>query len=139
MGSIDVRFSGDIYHKNYPQIIASDRALAKLIGARFAWQSSTLAAGTVVARVTATGFYVPYNDGGSGGAEIAVGVTLDDINYDASATGSGASGEGTQAGRVCVGGASLYYSKLTGIDAAALVDMKARVVVDISGTSLLEF
>lgn len=137
MGNVDIRFSGEIFHKNYPQIIASNRALAKLIGARFAYQSSSIAAGTVVARDTTSGFYVPYDGNGSGGEEIAVGVTLDDVNYDASA--SGASGEGTQAGRVCVGGASLYYDKLTGIDAGALTDMHARVVVDISGTNLLEF
>lgn len=139
MGSIDPRFSGNIFHKNYPQIIASDRALAKIIGARMAYQSDSLAAGTVVARVTATGYYVPYDDAVTGGPNVAVGVLLDDVNFDSAATGSGPSGAGTQIARVCVGGATLYYDKLTGIDANGLTDIHGRVVVDAAGTNLLEF
>lgn len=136
MGSIDPRFNGSIFHKNYPQIIASDRALAKIIGARMAWKSTSVAAGTLVGRVTSTGFYVPYDDAVTGGADTAVGVLLDDVDFEAA---SGASGIGSNAARVCVGGASLYYDKLTGLDANGLTDMKARKVTDITGTNLLVF
>lgn len=143
MGSIDIRFSGDVFQKNFPQIIASDRALAKLIPARFAWDAayaaSGILAGTVVARVTSTGYYTKYNNAVSGGPDVAVGVTLEDILFDQSATGSAPSGIGTQIGRVCVGGATLYADKLTGMDANALTDLHGREITDAGGTELLVF
>jgi hypothetical protein len=139
MGQIDPRFSGNIFHKNYPQIIASDRALAKIIGARMAWQDDDVPAGTVVARRASDGYYVPYDDAVTGGPNVAVGVLLDDVVFPASATGSGPSGAGTEITRVCIGGASLYYDKLVGIDAAGLVDLHGREVVDAAGTNLLVF
>lgn len=143
MGSVDIRFSGNVFSKNYPQIIASDRGLAKIIAGRFAWDSawgaSGIPAGQVVARRASDGYYVKYDDAVTGGPNVAVGVTLDPITFDASATASGPSGVGTQAGRVCIGGATLYYDRLTGVDANALTDLHARQVVDAGGTNLLVF
>ncbi len=135
MGSIDARFSGSIYRKNWNQVIATDRHLAKIAGVRVAWQSSQVIAGTVLGRVTATGFYKPYNDSNSDGSQTAVGVTLDDIDFEAA---SGASGIGTQAARLCYGGV-VYKDNLTGLDSAAETDLKAREIVDASGTTLLSF
>jgi len=138
MNLLDPRFSGDIYHKNFPNIIASDRALAKIIGARLQYSDTAYVAGQVVGRVTATGYYDRYDDSATGGQQVAVGVLLDEVDNSA-ATGSGSGGYGTGSGRVCVGGCSLYYDKLTGLDANALTDMKARRVYDEFGTSLLVF
>lgn len=45
---------------------------------------AALASGTVVAKITATGKYVPYNNAGSAGAEIAAGILY---NYLPVATG----------------------------------------------------
>lgn len=136
MSFLDPRFSGSIYRKNFPNIIASDRALAKIVAVRMAYSSTAYVAGQVIARVTATGFYSRYDDAVTGGYNTAVGVLLDEVDLTA-ATGSGAGGYGTGSGRMIVGGAQLYYDKLTGIDANGLTDLKARVVVDEFGTNLL--
>jgi len=138
MGSFDASFKGSIFHKNFKQVIATDRHLMKIMGARMGWVDGGVEAGTVVARKTSTGFYVPYVDGQSDGIGTAVGVVLEEVDFGA-ATGDGASGQGTTTARVCIGGGTLYTDALVGMDAAGLVDLKARVVIDASGTSLTMF
>lgn len=78
-----------------------------------------LAKGTVVAVESTGKLVVAYNDGGSGGAEIARGIL--DLDVDASAANC--------AGNMLIKGV-VAEDQLTGFDAAAAVDMKGRVVFD---------
>lgn len=80
-----------------------------------------IAAGTLLARETATKKYVKYNDAGSGGAEVAKGVlrqSVDTTNSD-------------YLGNIVISGI-LKYDKLTGVDANANTDLKARVDTDMN-------
>ncbi|MGE3175915.1 MAG: head decoration protein [Vicinamibacterales bacterium] len=88
--------------------------------------TTTLKAGMVLGRLTATGKYVPYDNAGSDGSEAAYGVLLDEV---ANATGAPVDVEAT----VINWGAEVRYSSLEWasglVDAdkdAAAVDLLAR-------------
>lgn len=132
MGDMTPHFNGAIFRQDHPQILACQRHLATIIPTMFTQSGSgMLEAGTVVARNSVSGFYEEYDNGASSGLDTAVGVTLDDLDFPA-ATG------GTKALRVCVGG-RVYKDKLTGLDANAETDLKARTVVDGMGNEILIF
>lgn len=136
MNMLDARFKGEIFRQDYPQIIAMDRHLAKLIPARFQYSAAVLQAGQAVGRRTADGYFYPYMQSATGGEGTGVGVLLDYLDFTG-ATGSGANGYGTRMGRVCVGGAPLFNANLVGATGNFLSDVKGRVVTDATGTALL--
>lgn len=85
-------------------------------GRTFKAGNGVIEAGTVVARETATKKYVPYNDAGAGGAEVAKGVlrmAIDTTDED-------------KLGDVVFGGI-LKNSKMIGLDAAAVTDLNGRI------------
>lgn len=133
MASIDSRFNGQIFRKDHPIIIAQDRQLASIIGARLAYNASGYSAGVVVARNTTSGLYEKYDNGASSGLNTAAGVLLEGHPADdfESATGS-------TTARVCVGGV-LYKNLLSGLDSAAEVDLGAKTIIGADGVSLLKF
>lgn len=128
----DAGFKPEIFRKNNPIIIAANRMSAKIIGVRLKYDALGYLAGTVLARKTATGLYEKYNDGGSGGTEVAKGILLDESPAEDQSAASGAVVRMLYAGTV-------FKAALTGYDAAALVDFKGREVVDGKGTELLSF
>lgn len=90
--------------------------------ARFTQKGVTLAAGqgillagTVIARKTSDKKYYVYNNAGSGGLEVAVGVLRRSVNT----TGA------DKQGNIVVSGI-LKNSLLSGADSAAIVDLNAR-------------
>lgn len=46
------------------------------------WPDGYIPSGVVLARLTATGLYVPYNTAGAGGAEVAAGLLFVAVPYD---------------------------------------------------------
>lgn len=76
-----------------------------------------LAIGTLVARDTVTGKYVAYNNGGSYGADVAMGVLADKV-------------DATSSDKLVAMYVRAYFvvGKLVGYDAAALVDLNGRRV-----------
>lgn len=82
------------------------------------------AVGHVMAIKTATGKYVPYNQGGSGGEEVAVGFLRIAVTTEA-----GADADHDQACEVVIGGAvkNALVQAASNWNAGVLTDLKARV------------
>jgi len=83
-----------------------------------------LAAGTVIAKITASGLYAEYDDTKSDGRETAVGILLEDID-DA---------KGDQPYLIAIGG-TFYKANLTGLDANAITDLGAKTISVSDSTS----
>jgi hypothetical protein len=87
--------------------------------------SLTLAKGTVVGQITATGLWKAYANGSADGSEVAKGVLQYDLTTDAS--GNHTLGGGNQAETQL--SAPVYFSgcfrttELTGLDAAGVTDL----------------
>lgn len=140
MSYVNPSFNGSIFNKNWKQVIAMNRALASIVGVRLAWQDGGYEAGTLLARRetgSQEGLYCAYNDSGASGAEVAKGVLLEEIDFGA-ATGNGPDLSGTRPASMLIGGIA-YYDALVGLDAAAIVDLKGRVIEDGFGSKVLTF
>lgn len=90
--------------------------------------AQTLLAGTVLAKVTATGKYVPYDNVGADGTEVAAGILFDNVivpaTGDIRATATVRDAEVNAAELVY--DASLSGGTLTTAQAAAATDLDAR-------------
>lgn len=133
MSSIDSRFAGEIFRKDQPIIIAQDRQLASIIGARLAYNASGYDAGTVVARNTVSGLFEKYNNAGASGLDTAAGVLFEEHQVE-----DFESATGTTTARVIVAGV-VFKSKLVGLDSAAETDLAARTIIGADSVSLLKF
>lgn len=83
-----------------------------------------LRAGTVMGKITASGKYVPYNDAGTDGEEDAVGILTQDISVNDMfvVDTAGVKTKKEKAATLFTKG-SMFEAKLTGVDAAAKVDL----------------
>lgn len=136
MSSIDVKFSGEIFRKDFPLVIASNRASAILRPVRLRYNSGGYLAGTVISRNTTDGFYDKYVDGAASGLGTANAILfeahpVEDFDSTASTGSTIATG--------IFGGCVVYQDNLTGYDAAAGVDLNAKAFIDASGVNLLRF
>lgn len=129
ISSLDASVNNSIFRKDHPMILACLRHLAWIGPARMVFQVGGYAAGTVIGKVTSSGFFAAYNDSNSDGTQTAVGILFDDCTP--------ASGD-TEVTRAILGG-KVYQAKLTGLDAAAIVDLKARSVTASDGAQILSF
>jgi hypothetical protein len=90
--------------------------------------SAVLVKGTIMAKVTATGLYVPYSDAGEAGAAgtgVAVGVLTDDTPL--AAVGTTDANDLRLPAVIYIHG-DFIESTLTGLDAAAKADLKSRSI-----------
>lgn len=133
MASLDAKFSGEIFRKDHPQIIAQNRQLASILPVRLAYTGDDILAGTVLARNTTSGYYEPYDNGGSSGTDTAACILL-----ETHAAIEFASSGDTQLGKGLFGG-EVFKDKLTGLDANAITDLGAKTIVDATGVNVLKF
>jgi hypothetical protein len=136
MGRVDLTFNGSIFRKDFPVIIATNRASAIMLALRVRYQADGYIAGTVMARNTTDGWFQAYDDGGSSGINTARCVLFESLaveDFDAET----ALGSTTAVG--IFGGCLLYKDKLVGLDANAETDLGAKTIIDASGTTLLKF
>jgi head decoration protein D len=97
--------------------------------------SQTLTQGTVLGRATATNLWAPYNNAGAGGLETARAILQYDVVVDAQGGhffGGQASNEHLGIGQpsaLAYFRGDFYTADLTGLDAAALTDLGARVLL----------
>ena len=136
MANLDVKFSGDIFRKDYPMVIATNRASAVLLPVRLTYSAAGYDAGTLLARNTVTGQFQAYVDGAASGLGTAACVLFESIKAT-DFSPQAATGSTTAVG--IFGGCTVYKSKLTGYDAAALVDLGGKLIIDASGVELLKF
>ena len=136
MSSIDVKFSGSIFKKNFPIILACSPALALLLPVRLVYNSSGYSAGQVLARNTVSQLFQPYVDGTSSGVGTAACVLFEDHpvqDFDGTSTATSTTiARGIFAGVV-------FYDKLIGIDANGITDLGGRQIVDSTGVTTLKF
>lgn len=129
----DPRFSGQIFRKSHPMIIAQNRLLASILPVQLAYASGGYSAGTVLARNTTSGQYAAYDGVGASGLDSAACVLFEDVDVsEFSAT------SGTVGARGIFGG-EVFYDKLIGLDAGAISDLNARTIIDARGVSVLKF
>lgn len=134
MASLDPVFNPSIFRKDYPMILAQNRQLASIEPVRLQFDAAGYEAGRVVARNTVDGLYYKYNNAGASGLDTAAGVLFEDHPIEDFDTTTG----GTTAAR-CIFGGEVYQSLCVGLDAPAIVDLKARTIIDATGVSVLKF
>jgi len=131
--NLDAKVNTSIFRKDHPIILATNRHLATLLPVRLAYDAAGYVAGEVVGRITADGNYASYIDGNSDGTQVAVGILFESVEAELFPSTSG-----TALARMIAGG-EVFESKLTGLDAAAKVDLKARSIIDASGVTIMKF
>lgn len=130
---MDAKVNQEIFRKNHPIIIASNRHLASILPVRLAYNADGYVAGQVLARNTTSGLHAKYDDGASSGLNTAVGVLFEDVPVEKFASSSD-----TVLARGIFGG-ELFEAKLTGLDANAKTDLKSRSITDARGVVTLKF
>lgn len=136
MASLDVKYNSEVFRKDHPMVIATNRQSAVLLPVRVKWKSGGYQAGSVLARNTSNGVYESYVDGTGSGVGTAACVLFEALaegDFDAQS----AAGSTTAVG--IFGGCTVYVDKLVGLDAAAKVDLGAREIVDATGVATLKF
>lgn len=131
MGNITPDYKPSIFRQDYPQVLACNRQFATLLPVSAAYRSGGYRWGQVMGRNSTSGLYEAYNDSASSGLNTAACVLLNSIDFG-SATG------GNQMAVGCFGG-EVYTAQLSGLDAAAIVDLGGRVIVDATGVSIFKF
>jgi hypothetical protein len=136
MGSIDAGFKPEVFRKDFPQIIATNRWTAKLLGVRLAYDSDGYIAGQVLARNNVSGLFQKYDDGGASGLDEAMCVLYEShpVN-DFSPQEVG----GTTVGVGIFGGCTLYEDKLIDLDEDAKTSLAGKTIIDASGVELFSF
>ncbi len=134
--NLDAKVKGEIFRKDHPIILATNRHLATLLPVRLVYDAGGYEAGRVVARLTSgpnTGLYGKYNNSGGSGLDTAAAILFAEVDAAdfPSATGSAVA-------RGIFGG-EVFKDKLVGLDTAAETDLGARTIIDASGTQILKF
>lgn len=133
MANTDAKFSGEIFRKNHPQILAQNRHLASIMPVRLAYDAAGYKAGQVLAQNSVSKEYAKYVDGAASGLGTAASILFEEhpVSDFESATGS-VLAKGIMGGEV-------FEDKLTGLDAAAKTDLGARTIEDATGIKVLKF
>jgi hypothetical protein len=127
--NLDANINNSLTRKDYPQIIAKNRHLASLTGARLKGVAADYAAGTVLAKNSVDSLFYAYDNNASSGLNTAVGVLMETITDN---------GEATLVGRMLVSG-ELLKDNLTGLDSGAITDLGARSYTGSDGVNILKF
>lgn len=130
--NIDAKVNNEIKRNDFAIIIALNRHLADLQPVRLKNVGAAYQAGLVLGRITASGLYAAYNDSNSDGTQVAAAVLMEDVALEDQTASGNPVARGIFAGYV-------FQDKLTGLDAAAKVDLGARTIIDASGVNILKF
>lgn len=136
MASVGAGFNGNVFRKDFPIIIATNRSSAVLLPVRLRYNANGYAAGTVLARNTTDGLFEAYNDGASSGLNTASAILFEPHPVE-DFDGDGATGSVLAVG--IFGGCTVYEDKLVGFDTAARTDLLAKTIVDATGVKTLKF
>lgn len=126
---LDATFNGQIFRKDHPMILASNRHLATIYGVRLKNDTNGYLAGQVLAFNTVSSEYEKYSE--ASGSYDAKCILFDAID-------AGTASTGTFLARGIFGG-EVFYDKLTDIDSGAITDLGARVIQGSDGVDVLKF
>lgn len=130
--ALDFFTSTEVFRKDNPMILANNRQQAAITPIRVAYSATKIAAGTLLARNSVSGYYQAYSDIGASGIDTAVGILFHDIEVE------DFNGLTSTAAQMITKG-NVYEAKLTGLDANAKTDLKSRSVIDGFGNTILMF
>lgn len=136
MAAIGANFNGNIFHKDFPMVIATNRSSAVLLPVRLAYNSDGYPAGQVLGRNTTSGLYVKYTGSGASGIDVARAVLFDAHaveDFDSTAATGSTMGVGI------FGGCTVFVDKLTGLDSDAIDDLNGVSITDATGVAVLKF
>lgn len=121
-------FDGDVNDYTGREILAGDHPKPKKRGITLKGGQGILLAGTVLAQKSSDKLYYVYNNGGSGGLEVATGVLAYTVDTGASAA--------VNFGANQYKGGCFKTTLLSGMDSAALVDLNGTTAADFGQTTL---
>lgn len=134
MSSADAVVNNEIFRQDQTALIAMKRETAVMMPGRMLYDAAGYPAGQVVARYTSgvnSGLFGKYNDAGASGLQTAYGILAEPLADAAS---------GSNVAKSILVSGYVFQSKLTGLDAAAIVDLGGRSIYDVSiGASILKF
>lgn len=130
-GNITPNFNQSIFRTDHPIILACQAHLARLVPIWIDFVSGGILAGTVMGQNSDDNNYGVYNHSASSGLNTAVGILLDNADWE------GATG-GAILGTLIIGG-EVYDSKLTGLDSYAITALGGRVVTDARNQAIFTF
>jgi hypothetical protein len=136
MSGIDLSFNSEIFRKDNPLVLATNRASAVLLPVRLRYDSDGYVAGQTLGRNTSDGWFQKYESGGSSGIDTAACILLKSAatgDFD----GTGSTGSTTAVG--IFGGCAVYKDNLIDWDSDAKTDLNGREITDASGTTLVYF
>lgn len=133
--NFDANFNPEAFRANFPIVIACNRHHATILPVRMRFLGAGLEYpfGQTIARNTVDGLYDKYVSGGASGTGTAAAFLL----YGSDFASVGATG-GSQAMAAIFGG-EVYSTALKDFGNSAPTDLKARTVVDATGTSIVIF
>lgn len=130
MAGLDASTSGEIFRRDFKPIIAQNRHLASIIGARVQYDSLGYSAGQVMARNSTSGLYTKYSNGGASGTGTAVGVLFADVKDMAT--------NQPDIGQIIVSG-QLLEANIVGLDSTVRTNLGSRSVINGNGTTIFIF
>jgi hypothetical protein len=131
--NLDAKVDTEIFRKDHPIILASNRHLATIYGVRLAYDASGYKAGTVLGRNSVDGTYAAYSNSASSGLDTAASILFEDVPAELFPATTG-----TAVARGIMGG-EVFKAKLTGLDASAITDLGARTIIGADGVEVLKF
>lgn len=138
MPNLDADFNAEVIRRDDANIIAAHRQSALFLGVRLAYDADGYKPGQVLGKNSTSGLWMKYDDNGSSGEATAVAVLEKGVAVGQfpSTTVQSAANSVVQP---AIFGGTVFYDKLQGVDAAALVDLKGRRISDVTGADLLVF
>lgn len=136
MATTGPNFNGQIFRKDFPVVIATNRNSAVLLPVALRYQSAGVDAGTILARNTTDGNYDVYSNGGASGTGTAACVLFE--SHDSNDWSVQAS-SGTIPAAAIFGGCTVYQSAMSNYDSNALSNLNGRLITDASGVVTMLF
>ena len=133
MANLDAKVNNEIFRKDHPQILASNRHLATLRGVRLRYDSGGYKAGQVLGLNTTSNTFMDYNGSGSSGEDTAKCILFEDVPVEAFPSSTG-----TAVARGIFGG-EVYEDLLLDLDSNAKTDLGARSIEGSDGVAILKF
>ncbi len=129
--NLDAKVNNEIFRKNHPIILASNRHLATIYPVRLKHDTGGYLAGQVLVRNASTTYYEKYS--ASSGSYDAACILFEDVDG-----GEFAGSTGNALARGVFGG-EVFKAKLIDYDSGVATDLSGRVITGADGVDVFKF
>lgn len=136
MASAGPSYSGSVFRKDFPVVIATNRIGAILLPVALRYNAAGVIAGTILARNTTDGLFDTYVNGGASGTGTAACILFESHPVE---DFSAAASSGSTPAVGIFGGCTVFKTALPNVDATAETSLGAKEITDSSGVTLLKF